>query len=303
MNHPAARLSPGDTGLVLIICIVWAGNLIAGKAGMEHFSPFLFMTLRFIAVLLILLPFLRIPPPGQWGTILFVSLMLGVLHFSLFFWALALSVDVTSVGIVLQMYIPMSVLLAMLLMGERVGPVTLAAVFFTFLGVLVVGLDPLVLQQTDVLLICLCTALFQALGSIYQRRVTGVGVMNFQAWVALIALPVMALTSLLTEQGQWETIRTAQWQHWSAIAYSAVMASIVGHGLFFFLVQRNPVSLVMPYLQITPVAAVAFGVLIWGDKPGPRLLLGGAMVIAGVLFITLRARKKALRAKATAGIA
>ncbi len=293
------RLSPADIALVLVICIVWAGNLVSGKVAMQHFSPFLFMTLRFILVLFLLLPFIRMPPPGQWGSMIFVSLMIGALHFTFLFWALAWSRDVSSVGIILQTYIPLSVLLAMLLMGERVGGVTLAAIFFTFLGVMVVGFDPLVLSQPDVLAITLGAALFQALGSIYQRRITGISVLSFQAWVALIALPVMIIASLLTEQNQWETIQTAQWPHWSAVFYTAVMASIVGHGLFFFLVQRNPVSMVMPYLQITPVIAVIFGILFWGDRPGVRLLLGGAMVVAGILFITLRARRHALRARAS----
>jgi len=300
LNNPDARLSLGSIGLVLIICIVWAGNLVSGKVGTEHFSPFLFVALRFVVVLLILLPFLRMPPPGQWGTIVFVSLMMGALHFTLFFWALERSDDISSVGIVLQTYIPMSVLLSMLLMGERVDGVGITAILFTFLGVLVVGFDPVVLKQPDVLAITLATALVQALGSIYQRRVTGVGVMNFQVWVALIALPLMVAASLLTEQNQWETIISAEWRHWAAILYTAVMASIVGHGLFFFLIQRNPVSMVMPYLQMTPVFAVILGVLFWGDEPGIRLLLGGTMVIGGTLFITLRARRRALKTSAVA---
>jgi O-acetylserine/cysteine efflux transporter len=30
-------------------------------------------------------------------------------------------------------------------------------------------------------------------------------------------------------------------------------------------------------------------VWVWGDQPGPRLLVGGAMVLGGVLAISLRA--------------
>jgi O-acetylserine/cysteine efflux transporter len=48
----------------------------------------------------------------------------------------------------------------------------------------------------------------------------------------------------------------------------------------------------MPYLQLTPVLAVVFGILLWGDRPGARLLIGGALVILGILFITLRARSR-----------
>jgi len=285
-----------DLALVLVICVVWAGNFIAGSYGMEHFSPFLFMILRFMLLLLLLLPFLRRPPSGQWPRLIAVCLLIGGLHFTLMFWALSRSEDVSSVAIGQQTYIPMAVLLAMFLMKEQVGWKTLTATFLAFLGVLVVGFDPLVLKQTDVLAITLVSALFQALGSIYQRGIRGIGVLNFQAWTALIALPVLLAVSLLTEQDQMETLKTAQWQNWAAVAYSAVMASMVGHGLFFFLVQRHPVTSVMPYLQLTPVLAVIFGVLIWGDRPGPRLLLGGAMVILGILFITLRARGRTLGA-------
>jgi O-acetylserine/cysteine efflux transporter len=284
-----------DLVLILVICTVWAGNFIAGSFGMQHFSPFLFMILRFALLLLILLPFLRRPPPGQWPRLIAVCLLIGGLHFTLMFWALSRSEDVSTVAIVQQTYIPMAVLLAIFLMRERVGWKTLAATFLAFLGVLVVGFDPLVLKQTDVLAIALASALFQALGSIYQRGIRGVGVLNFQAWTAVIALPVLLAATLLTEQGQLEIIKTAQWQHWAAVVYSTVMASMVGHGLFFYLVQRHPVTSVMPYLQLTPVLAVVFGILIWGDRPGLRLLFGGAMVILSILFITLRARGKTLR--------
>ena len=290
------KMPARDLALILVICIVWAGNFIAGSFGMQHFSPFLFMILRFVMLLLILLPFLRRPPPGQWPRLIAVCLLIGGLHFTLMFWALSRSEDVSTVAIVQQTYIPMAVLLAMFLMKEVAGWKTLAATFIAFLGILVVGFDPLVLTQTDVLAIALVSALFQALGSIYQRGIRGIGVLNFQAWTAVISLPVLLAASLLTEQGQLDALKAAQWQGWAAVAYSTLMASIVGHGLFFYLVQRHPITSVMPYLQLTPVLAVVFGVIVWGDRPGPRLLIGGTMVILGILFITLRARGKMLPA-------
>ncbi len=79
---------------------------------------------------------------------------------------------------------------------------------------------------------------------------------------------------------------------WVGVAYAAIFASALGHGLFYWLVQRYPVSQVTPYLLITPVFAVALGIAFWGDRPGPRLWLGGAMVLGGVLAIALRARTK-----------
>ena len=291
------NLSIRDLTLALLICIVWAGNFTAAAQGMQHFSPFMFMILRFLLVLTLLLPFVRLPPPGQWGFLVLVCLFIGGLHFTLMFWALARSDDVSSVAIIQQMFIPIAVILAIPLIGEQVGWITLSAVLVSFLGVLIVGLDPMVLRQLDVLAITLVSALAQALGSIYQRRISGMTVMNFQAWTAIITLPILVAATLIFEQGQIETLRTARWEHWAAVCYSAVLASIVGHGLFFFLVQRHPVSVVMPYLQLTPVLAVVIGVLIWGDRPGWRLLVGGFLVIASILLITLRARARVGKAE------
>lgn len=281
-----------DLALILLICLAWAGNFTAGARGMQHFSPFLFMIFRFIILLSLLAPFLRRPPPGQWPRLIAVCLFMGVLHFTFLFIALDRSADVSSIAIVQQIYIPMAVIMAILLLGERTGWRTLAATAIAFIGVLVIGFDPLVLGQLDVLLIILISALFQALGSIYQRGIKGVGVLSFQAWTALIALPVMMMASLLTEQNQFEIVRSAEFGDWLSICYSALIASIVGHGLFFHVVQRHPVSAVMPYLQLTPVFGVIIGILIWGDRPGWRLYTGGVAVILGILIITLRARKK-----------
>jgi len=87
---------------------------------------------------------------------------------------------------------------------------------------------------------------------------------------------------------------SAELADWSSIFYSVLIASIVGHGLFFHLVQRHPVSAVMPYLQLTPIFAVLFGVVLWGDRPGWRLFIGGTAILAGISIITLRARKKSI---------
>ena len=46
-----------DLALLLLICLAWAGNLIAGARGMQHFTPFVFMALRFTILLLLLAPF------------------------------------------------------------------------------------------------------------------------------------------------------------------------------------------------------------------------------------------------------
>ena len=63
----------------------------------------------------------RRPPPGQWPRLVAIALSAGVLHFSLSFWSLKLAGNLSAPAIVLQSYVPMSVLLAWALLGERFG--------------------------------------------------------------------------------------------------------------------------------------------------------------------------------------
>jgi O-acetylserine/cysteine efflux transporter len=278
--------------LVILVCLAWSFNFTAGAQGMQHFSPLLFMIFRFMLVLLAVFPFLRPAPPGQWLRLSMVCLLIGALHFTTMFWALARSEDVSSVAIVQQTYIPMAVLLAMLLLRERLGWRSMLAVSIAFAGVLVIGFDPMVLTQLDVLGLALLSALFQALGSTFMRGIRGVSVLNFQAWTAVVSLPFLTLASWWFEQDQMTEILTAGWIHWGSVAYSALLASLLGHSLFYYLVQRHPVTAVMPYMLLTPVFAVLFGTLVWGDRPGWRLILGGFLVLLGIFVITLRAKVK-----------
>jgi O-acetylserine/cysteine efflux transporter len=52
------------------------------------------------------------------------------------------------------------------------------------------------------------------------------------------------------------------------------------------------VAQVTPWLLLAPMLAVVLGMAFWGDRPGPRLWIGGAMVLGGVLIIALRALAK-----------
>lgn len=281
-----------DISLLVLVCLIWGFNFIAAAQGMQHFSPLVFMTLRFLAVLVVMLPFLRLPPADQWGRLVFVCLCIGALHFTVLFLAISRSNDLTSIAIIQQIYIPVSVLLAVGFLGEKVGWRTLSAIAVSFSGVVVLSFDPLIFSQLDVLLLALFAAAAQALGSVFMRGIRGVGALSFQGWTALISLPVLIATSLWLETGQLETLRTASWLDWASVTYSGLISSIVGYGLFFLLVQRHPVSTVMPYMLLMPLFAILFGVLIWGDRPGLKLLLGGALVLSGILFISYRQRAK-----------
>lgn len=282
-----------DLLLALLVCVVWAGNFLTSALALQHLPPLLFTGLRLALLGLVLLPFLRRPAPGQWPRLLAISLCVGVLHFGLSFWALKLAGNLSSPAIVMQSYVPMSVLLAWGVLGERFGWRTGAAVALSFGGVLVLGFDPLVLRSPASLWLMLVSAFFLALGTVMMRGLGGVTRYGMQAWTAVIGVGPLLGLSLWLEPGGFASLATLGWVPWFGIAYAAIAASLVGHGIYYSLVQRHPVAKVMPWLLLTPLLAMGLGLAFYGDRPGPRLWLGGAMVLGGILVIALRTQAKA----------
>jgi O-acetylserine/cysteine efflux transporter len=287
-------LGARDFALVLLVCVVWAGNFLTSAFALREVPPFLFSALRMTLLAALLIAFLKRPPRAQWPRLIAVALLNGALHFGTSLWALRMAGDLSSPAIVMQSYIPMAVLLAWWVLGERFAWRTGSAIALSFAGVLVLGFDPLVLDHPASLLMMLFSAFLIALGTVLMRGLSGIDAISMQGWTAVIGiLPLLAISALI-EPGGVAALRGAGPAAWGAVVYSAVFASLIGHSVFFGLVQRHPVAQVAPYLLLTPVFAVALGILIWGDRPGPQLWIGGAMVLGGVLAIALRARAKAL---------
>ena len=282
------RLSGRDYLLIALICLAWAGNFLTSKLALREFPPFEFSALRLALLSVLLAPFLKRPQPGQWRLLIAVALCNGALHFGLSFWSLKLSATLASPAILLQSYVPMAALLAWWLRGERFHWRTGAAIGLSFLGVLVLGFDPAVLHSPAALVMMLISAFFLALGTVLMRGLSGLGVFSQQGWIAVIGVLPLIMVSLAIEPDARASLSHASALAWGGVVYSAIAASLIGHGLYYSLVRRHPVATITPFLLVTPVLATGFGIALLGDHPGPRLWLGGAMVLGGVLAIGLR---------------
>src|SRR5687768_2388754 len=281
-----------DIVLVLLICVAWALNFLTSALAMREIPPFLFTALRFALLALPLVLFLKRPAPGQWPRLVAIVLCVGVLHFGLSFSALKLAGDLSSPAIVMQSYIPMTALLAWWVLGERFAWRTGLAITVSFAGVLVLGFDPLVLDQPAALLLMLVAAALLAIGTVLMKGLREMDVFSQQGWTAVMSvLPLLAVSAWL-EPGAIAQLPQASWVAWAGALYAAFLSSLLGHGLYYVLVQRHPVAQVTPWLLLVPVLAVALGIVFWGDRPGPRLWVGGAMVLGGVLIVALRAIAK-----------
>lgn len=280
-------MTAAHLALLVLINASWGFNFIAGKIGVELFGPLLFSTIRFAMVLLLLLPFIRIVP-GQTRLIITIGLTLGAGHYAIMFYGLHLAGSLSSAAIAAQLVVPFSTIMAILFLKERIALIRAAAIATSFLGVVIIGLAPLGQQHVLALLLVTVASVAMAAATILMRRLQGVGVFNLQAWIALVATSALAVITYWIEAPTMNQIRAINLiDYWTPL-YSAIGATIIGHGSLYFLLQRYPVNHVAPFISLSTLFAIGFGVWFLDDQITTRIAVGGLLTLLGVTVIAIR---------------
>ncbi|MBT4018923.1 MAG: EamA family transporter [Alphaproteobacteria bacterium] len=277
--------------IVILINAVWGFNFVAAKYGVTHFPAVFFSGIRFLIVIAVLFPYLRWVP-GQMRMIAAVAFLMGIFHYAIMFTAVGLAEDISPIAIAVQLHVPFSTILAILFLKERIGIWRSSALVVAFAGVVVIAFDPNVINSLLAMLMAAIAALSMAASTVILRNLKDVGVFNLQAWIAVIAAPGLFLISMVLESGQIEAVQTAGWVEWSSVTFSAIGATIVGHGLMYYLLQRYPVNVTLPYTLLAPIFGVAFGVTLLGDTLTLQIVIGSACTLSGVAVIGLRGNRK-----------
>jgi O-acetylserine/cysteine efflux transporter len=277
---------------LVMINAIWGFNIVAVKLSADRFPPVFLTFLRFLIVGLVVWPWLRIRR-GEMRWLLTAAICSGGLQFALMYSGVALSENMSSVAIGGQLGVPFATLLSVMLLGERIHWRRWLGIAMAFAGVVLIGFSPEVFSSWAGLLLIVIAAFIGAVGLVAIKRVRELEPLELQAWLAWGSVPLLLPLSLLLEEGQLASLPTAGVTGWSALLYSAVLASLVAHTSYFALIRRYPVSSVAPVTVLTPLFSVFFSVLILGDGLDGRMLAGGLLTLSGVTVILARERRGA----------
>jgi O-acetylserine/cysteine efflux transporter len=283
-------IAPRDALLLLGITFIWGLNFVVSKIGIEEISPILFTFMRFSIVAVLLVPVLRIHR-GQMSALVVAMLLSGAIHFALSFTALSLAENVSSIAIAGQLGVPITTLLSVALLGEVVRWRRWTGILLSFAGVFVMGFDPQIGARWESLALVIGSAFAAALGLIAVKKLHGFKPLELQAWLAWISIPVLFIVSLQVENPNLPALADVSWKGWAAVIFTAIGSSLLAHTGYFYLVQRYPVTSIAPVTTLSPIFAVFFSVMLLGDRLTPKILIGGALTLLGVLIITLRERR------------
>jgi O-acetylserine/cysteine efflux transporter len=248
----------------------------------------LVVALRFAVVIGALGFLIRPLPRANLVRTILTLLLVGPLHFGIQYSGLHLARDLSPMVIAMQLWIPCSVVFAGLILRERVGPLKVAGVALAFLGIVAMAFDPIVFAQLGALALVALAAACHGIGAVLVRKQgQAMDPWSMQAWIALLAVPVMGTGSALFERHQIEAMAHASWAIWGFILFGAIVSSIVANAFMFQLVQRYEVARVTPFMLMTPVISFVLAGLVLGDHVSLRVALGAAITLAGVALAAL----------------
>jgi len=281
-------MSLRDLALLILICLVWGLSNVVSKivVGQWGIAPLFYTAMRFAVVLALTFPWL-LPAPRPIWRILAIGVLMGGGNFALLFMGLK-TASPSAAAIVLQLGVPITTLLSVVMLGERIHWRRALGIALTMAGALTVIWHPEGVELSTGLWLIVGATVVGSLGGIMMKQMEGVAPLRFQAWVALASLVPMALGSLLFENGQWAGAMAAGWPFVGAVAFTAIIVSVLGHTAFYGLIQRYEANLLAPLTLMAPLATIAFGVLITHDHFDVRMAIGAALAMTGVLIVALR---------------
>ncbi|MBT7670865.1 MAG: EamA family transporter [Proteobacteria bacterium] len=270
--------------LALLVPLTWALGFTVAKAALDEFPPLLLMSMRFFIAGLILVWFVPIPRHCL-KDLFWISLVGSTLQYGLTFTGLSM-IDASLGGIVVQLEVPFSVLLAVIFFRERPGLLRIIGMTISFLGIALIAGRPSLSGHLEGILLTASGALVWAVGQIMYKRISSqIDGLTGIAWIGVIAAPQMLIGSMIFETGQVDALMNASWVGWTSVVYLGLIMTVVGYGIWFTVLARNPVSHIMPVLLVLPVFTVLFSVLLLGENPSLEILLGGVTILAGVSLI------------------
>lgn len=276
-----------DFLLLAVVCVLWASNNILSKYVVATLavSPLVYAAVRFALVAAVVSPWLLPMPRPRWRLVA-VALLMGAFNFTFLFVALKKAAP-SAVAVVSQGNMPMTVLMSVLVLRETVGRRRALGMALTLAGVMAVMWDPHGFRLSPGLGWVLASSFSGALGMVMMKQMPGVKPLQFQAWVGVCAaLPLTLLVAIFQPDAAVQALG-AGWPFAAAVVFSALVVSVLAHTLHYHLIARYDANLISSLTLMTPLATIALGVMITHDPFGPRLALGAAVALAGVLVIAL----------------
>ncbi|KGQ71096.1 amino acid transporter [Chelonobacter oris] len=281
-----------DKIAAFIVIFIWGINFYFMKLAVAEVDPMLLGFLRFSMVLLPAIFFIK-KPNIKWKWLLLYGFIGNFAQFAFMFSAIALDLPTSLASLVVQSQAFFSVLIAAFVLGERARKNEWIAMIIAAVGLLLIALGQTYSHVPLIgLLMVLGSALSWAIGNIIVKKIGKTHPLGLVLWGNLLT-PFWFLLFSLYQHGAPHVASSLQllsWKGWLSSAFLAYFATLIGYGLWVYLLAKYSAGKITPLSLWVPVVSMIFAFLLLHETLNSWQLSGSAVIMLG-LFIHLFGQK------------
>ena len=293
-------MKPLHTALALLTVSIWGFNFVVIRWGLAEIPPLLMGVLRFALAAFPLMLFYRLPRTHWRAVGAYAAVQFGV-QFACLYSAMALGMPAGLTSLVIQCQALFTVVLVAGWLREPVRPLQWLGLGVALAGMAYAGwhvtgggvggasggLDAVPIPAF--LLVVLAGAGWAA-GNVQLRRMNTVlklaplPPLALMAWASAAAVPPLLALSLSVEgwQSTVHALSTASWRGWGAAFFQAYGNTLLGYGVWSWLIGLYGAARVAPYSLLVPVVGMSSAAWFLGETLDAWKLITFAAVILGL---------------------
>jgi drug/metabolite transporter (DMT)-like permease len=292
-SHETARGDRAALSAFLGVAVLAGGNAIAIRVGLRELDPLWSAALRFLiasAVLALIMSAARLPWPRRAerrSAVVFGALGLAA-PFALFYHALR----TTQAGLAQTLLALVPLVTLLVAVGVHQERLTVAAVAGSLIAVAGVGVatwraDPAPIAPITPpnLLAILGAVLAMAVAAVVVRRFPPVHPVAMNAVAVIVAAALFVVGAVVAGE---DLVLPATGDTWAAVLYLAVVGSVGVFSLHLLVLAHWSASRANFVMVVIPVFAIPLSAWIDDEPVTAGLLVGAALIIAGVYLGALR---------------
>lgn len=277
--------------LAVIVAAIWGCNFILVKIGVQEMPPLLLCALRFFFASVPAVFFIR-RPAAPFKIVALYGLVMFALQFSLIFTSLSVGMTAGMASLIMQTQVFFSIFFAMVFLGERLAGRQILGALVAFAGIFLVAMHLDSNMTLSGFLLVISGAIVWGIGNLITKKIRTVNILALIAWGSLTACLPLLFASFLIE-GREKIVYSLQHFSWLTVislTYIVFASTWVGYGLWNSLLNRYPVTTVVPFTLLIPIFGILSSVLILGESIETWKIIASVLVIMGLCINLLGSR-------------